>query len=757
MKIPELLAPAGNLECALEAFENGADAVYAGLTKFNAREKSDNFSLEDMARLSSYALKHRKKIYLTLNTLVKERELEEVYRDLEEISRLNIDAVIVQDIGITRLVREFFPELSIHASTQMGIHNSAGIRQAQAMGISRVILERQVTIDELELISSRSSLEIEVFIHGALCCSLSGNCLFSSWIGGWSGNRGKCKQPCRRRYYSKKDGNGFFFSTKDLYTLDLIPELKRIGVDSVKIEGRLKNADYVGRTVSAYRMILDAQEGASGELIGRAKTILAGSGGRKWSSGFYTEESLKTVVDHTTIGVSGQLCGELVSVTDRGITVKVSREIKLKDRLRIQPKSADDGPQITVSSMKNGNRTVNRARKNDRVLILTGGSGFLKDISPGSLVFKVGRVPDKLSIDPETIPIMTPVRVFNLGIRISRQGFEISYRDFQGTPSWIKEMDIETAEKHGITSDTVKAAFKATRNSGIKAGKLDIEIDGNLFIPSGVLKKVRREFWEYTEGELETSLSMDNSSRNIDNYIRYHFSSNRMIAGNRRESGSYKTFMVNSCGEAIPGIGKDDHKAVPLSAVGGAAGDGASEAVLPVFTGEKNLEMIADLIKEAYKRGIRRFRARSLYQMDLLKGYPDIHVTAAYPLPASNSLAVRELAHRGAGCVQGWVELEKQALEDLINFSPVEIEVYRYGRPHILATRAQINVEGDITDSHGVEFIVKKDHNEEMTFIYGSKVMSIPHIPGTSDCFDLTNSKLSEKQTTDFNFNKEWI
>ena len=333
--IPELLAPAGNLECALAAFESGADAVYAGLSKFNAREKSDNFTFEQMSRLSYYAGRHKKNIYLTLNTLVKERELEEIYRDLDMISSLNIDAVIVQDIGIIRMLRTFFPEIPVHASTQMGIHNSEGVKQAQRMGISRVILERQVTIDELEMISAVSPLELEVFIHGALCCSLSGNCLFSSWIGGWSGNRGKCKQPCRRRYHSRTEGNGFYFSTRDLYTLDMIPRLKKSGVTSLKIEGRLKSADYVSRTVSAYRMILDAPDGAENDLMGRAKTILAGSAGRKWSSGFYTNESLKTVVDHTSIGVSGQLCGELVDVSGRGITVKVSREIRTGDRLRI--------------------------------------------------------------------------------------------------------------------------------------------------------------------------------------------------------------------------------------------------------------------------------------------------------------------------------------------------------------------------------------------------------------------------------------
>ena len=208
-KIPELLAPAGNLLAGITAFEAGADAVYAGLNKFNARERSDNFSFSDMSCLIAYARKNSRKVYITLNTLIKEPELPEVVEYLAELGRMRPDAVIVQDLGVLRLIREYFPDLEIHASTQMGFHNSAGLRVAAQMGVKRVILERQVTLDELKTMQTDSPIDLEIFVHGALCCSLSGQCLFSSWLGGWSGNRGKCKQPCRRRFYGA-GGNGFF-------------------------------------------------------------------------------------------------------------------------------------------------------------------------------------------------------------------------------------------------------------------------------------------------------------------------------------------------------------------------------------------------------------------------------------------------------------------------------------------------------------------------------------------------------------------
>ncbi|MCD6396691.1 MAG: U32 family peptidase, partial [Spirochaetaceae bacterium] len=333
IKIPELLAPAGDADCAFAAFDNGADAIYAGLPKFSARDKSNNFTVTEMSKISAYAKKYNKKVYLALNTLVKEAELEEIFNYLSEVSKIGIDAIIVQDIGIVWMIKQFFPNMIIHGSTQMGIHNSAGIEAAERMGLSRVILERQVTIKELELIIKNSNLEVEVFAHGALCSSLSGNCLFSSSIGGWSGNRGRCKQPCRRRYYSKDGKNGFFFSPDDLYTLDLIPELIGAGVSSIKIEGRLKKADYVKRAVTAYRMAIDSYGNSKNDgkispnIIGQAKMILSGSPGRKWSSGFYTEESMESLINYKSSGVSGMLSAEVIGSSPRGFTLHITRAI----------------------------------------------------------------------------------------------------------------------------------------------------------------------------------------------------------------------------------------------------------------------------------------------------------------------------------------------------------------------------------------------------------------------------------------------
>jgi putative protease len=192
---PELLAPAGTIEAGLAAFDAGADAVYAGLPRFNARERGRNFTMEELKSLIAWAHKHGRKVYVTLNTLIKEAELIEAAEILAELALYRPDAVLVQDLGLVRLIREHFPVLEIHASTQMGIHNSAGARLAEQLGIRRVILERQVTYKEIAEIRKNSSVDLEVFVHGALCCSRSGTCLFSSWMGGGAATAASASSP----------------------------------------------------------------------------------------------------------------------------------------------------------------------------------------------------------------------------------------------------------------------------------------------------------------------------------------------------------------------------------------------------------------------------------------------------------------------------------------------------------------------------------------------------------------------------------
>jgi putative protease len=265
----ELLAPAGSPEAFYGAIHAGADAVYLGGKQFGARAYAANFTEDELIHCIDYAHGEGRKVYLTLNTLLKEKEFSGLYQYLYPYVTRGLDAVIVQDMGVLSFIHRNFPHLPIHASTQMSQTGILGIRELQDLGVSRVIPARELSLEELQTIKKSTDIELEVFIHGAMCYSYSGQCLFSSMLGGRSGNRGCCAQPCRLPYQlclnrtdrGQKDRyvspEAYYLSLKDLYTLPLLPQLLDIGIDSLKIEGRMKKAEYSAEVTAVYRKYID--------------------------------------------------------------------------------------------------------------------------------------------------------------------------------------------------------------------------------------------------------------------------------------------------------------------------------------------------------------------------------------------------------------------------------------------------------------------------------------------------------------------
>jgi len=275
----ELLAPAGNTEALDAAIGEGADAVYLGLKSFNARLRSSNFAWNQFESAVQAVHKLGKKIYVTVNTVVEESETERLYRFLSYLDKIGPDALIVQDFGVVRMVQEFFPRLVLHASTQMNASSAAAVNLLSKEGIKRVVLARELHGEEIRSIRQNTASELEVFVHGALCVSESGLCLFSSYLGGKSANRGMCTQACRR-YYEAESGagakeKGYYFSPNDLQLIDRIPFLAETGVDSFKIEGRMKSAEYVGSVTAAYRYVLDHWREDKEGAVAAGKRMLA--------------------------------------------------------------------------------------------------------------------------------------------------------------------------------------------------------------------------------------------------------------------------------------------------------------------------------------------------------------------------------------------------------------------------------------------------------------------------------------------------
>jgi putative protease len=293
----ELLAPAGNIESLDAAIGEGADAVYLGLKSFNARLRSSNFAWNQFEAAVQSLHRQGKKIYVTVNTVSEERETERLYRFLSYLTKIGPDGLIVQDFGIIRMVQEFFPNLELHASTQMNVESAAAVNLLSKEGLKRVVLARELGLEEIKQIRTKTNTELEIFVHGALCVSESGLCLFSSFLGGKSANRGMCTQACRRFYTAEVPGGmdqGYYFSPDDLQLIDKIPDLIEAGVNSFKIEGRMKSAEYVGSVVAAYRYLMDHYKEDKKGAAAAAKRMLATDFARSKTTYWY---GFKTVPD----------------------------------------------------------------------------------------------------------------------------------------------------------------------------------------------------------------------------------------------------------------------------------------------------------------------------------------------------------------------------------------------------------------------------------------------------------------------------
>jgi len=336
----ELLAPAGTRETFWAALESGADAVYAGIRDFNARAVARNFTLRELEELNSAAHGLGRRLFVAMNSLVKEREIPRVVEILGVIEAMAVDAVIIQDLGLWRIARRNFPRLRLHASTLMTIHNSLGVRQAHAMGFARVVLAREMTLEEVAAAAKAAPVETEVFVHGALCFSYSGLCLFSSYFGGRASTRGRCVQPCRRRY-SWKGRTGTSFSMGDLCALEGIEDLQAAGVRCLKIEGRLRPPHYVASVVAAYRMLLDAAPGEREAALIEAAALVRNALGRPFTRGYLVSARPGDAIDPERSANTGQYLGEVAGFQGGALLVRGKTAPSAGDRLRLLTPDAD--------------------------------------------------------------------------------------------------------------------------------------------------------------------------------------------------------------------------------------------------------------------------------------------------------------------------------------------------------------------------------------------------------------------------------
>ena len=390
----ELLAPVGSFAAFEAALAEGADAVYLGAPALNARALSRDFSYAELQSMVDHAHGAGVKVYIAMNSLIKEGELAVAVEGLASCAAIGVDALIIQDLGLFNLAHTYFPELPLHASTLMSIHNSLGVDRLAELGFRRVVLPRELTIREISAIHRKTGAELEVFVHGAMCFSYSGLCLFSSLHGGKSSLRGQCVQPCRRRYtWQKKTARGagqqpgekeggYLFSMNDLCGIDLLPQLREAGVACLKIEGRMKSAQYVRNTVRAYRLLLDAAasgKGPEARLSEEACQLLDAAMGRRRSPGFFLDSRPKEAVSPQLTGNIGLMAGRVQrvdAVSARGeagrtvLVVELRADLGMGDRLRLHDEKSGERSSFTLKSMKLGSKIVQQAKAGQKVTVI---------------------------------------------------------------------------------------------------------------------------------------------------------------------------------------------------------------------------------------------------------------------------------------------------------------------------------------------------------------------------------------------------
>ena len=485
MKKPELLSPAGNMKCLKAAIQAGCDAVYIGGKHFGARNYAGNFTDEEIIEAINYSHLYGVKVYVTVNTLIYDSEVNSFLNYIDFLHKNSVDAVIMQDLGMIDLVHKTYPNLEIHASTQAHIHNLEGVKLCEEMGLKRVVLARETPINLIKEIKENSNIELEIFIHGALCISYSGQCLMSSLIGGRSGNRGTCAQCCRQPYdlivnNKKINKDKYLLSTKDLNTLENIDKLIDIGVDSLKIEGRMKREEYVYLVTSIYRRAIDSyvetkKVNITESDIKQLKKIF----NREFTKGFIFNEDNNSFTNPYRPNHMGIEIGKVVSVKNNLITIELIDELNIGDGIRIIDKK-DIGFNVEKIISKNKNRVVL----------------YCKDkINVGS---KVVKTTDKEQLQNINNLINSNKRKVLINGRLKLKVGNKAYLEISDNKNKviIEGNIVENSINSPISKERIEEQITKLGSTVYKFNNLEIDMDDNIFISIKELNELRRRATE---------------------------------------------------------------------------------------------------------------------------------------------------------------------------------------------------------------------------------------------------------------------
>ena len=740
---PEILAPAGNREAFMAAIEAGADALYLGLKRFNVRDRTENFTFKDLERLIPYAHKRSVKIYPTFNSILKELELVGALKALAILNEMKLDGLIVTDWGLVSLIRKHFPTLKLHASTQLSVHNRQGLEMLAQAGFQRVILARELTLDELAILADHPPLELEVFVHGALCFAYGGQCLISSYHGGRSANRGMCTQGCRRLFrYETPDGErrGTIFSASDLSSLPHVGALARMGIHSFKIEGRQRSAEYVYKAVQAYRKAVDARPENRAEAMAEAQRLAQADMGRKKTDGHMTRPDGRGVVQEGLSGNTGIYLGRIETAGKEEFMLRCPVKIRKGDRVRVHALATGEGKGFRLDRFST-EETTREGKKSYTYKIHS-----TVPARPGDLVYKIGSASFQATLHQlrkayDAIPAPeAPGRRIGMQISLRSDGIRLELSAQPGS-TFQRDYPVEILPSDKPLEAEILLGYLARAGDTpfhLAESRFIAEPDAPRtgYIPPSRLKAIRRLF--FTEAEKEWAVGAvptvaeteDRHFAAVDSYKK-EFSSRHARpapAGNTPATWALRVPAFN--GPRLFGRYLDLFQKSPrftelvapieASAAGWAENhnDEASSIrwALPVIIGPAEIDEWRRRLDRLRNAGAQRFLLGHFSQRRLFDESFEGSLASDTSFNVMNSEQVGALAAMGLDRVALSMECDRKLIEKISRTRPaVDIEVVVYGAPPVLFARMvaggpsrfeegkSFNAESERGDRYGVE------------------------------------------------------
>ena len=775
MKSPELLSPVGDFECLKAAVQNGANAVYLGAASFSARAKATNFAGEELFEAIKYAKLRNVAVHLALNTLIKNEEFSDAVNLAVSAYNNGVDAIIIQDLGLAAYLRKYYPEIPLHGSTQMTVHNLEGAIQLEKLGFSRVVLSRELSIDEIKYIRENTNLELEVFIHGALCISYSGQCLLSSMIGGRSGNRGLCAQPCRLPYELIEENNdntysldkGYLMSPRDNFGMEYLPELIKMGINSFKIEGRMKTPTYVGVVTKHYRKYIDLvlnnisldndnlkqlikenlDNKNQGTLLTDKEEITQVFNRGGFSTGHFKPTPNKELIFKDKPNNMGIYVGTISHINEN----KGHLKLKLENTLSVSDRISINNESYTISELMIDNKNFETLEKGNLVKI-----GRMKGkISVGNKVYRIETAKLNKAISPTFKEDKNFRKVKLNGEIILKENTPISFKVWSDDGFYkniVSEITSEVipqiALNKPITEEKVVEQLSKTGNTEFEFDYINVIMDGNLFVQMSILNDLRRNVLEkletivlekYAHSLEPTNISLPTVFENTSNIIEQNYKSISLLLNILNPEFAYNT------------LTDIDKLYIPLNYFV----NSKFEAILNILTDTFNVYVyMPHILKDQMKQNISFENIVSKFN---IKGFVISHISqletvskfgldliANFNLNTYSSLSIQNLANNNFSSFTSSVELEKDEINNLNRNANLAQEVIVYGKIPVMTNgycylgksnkcykecdkKCNKNSKFYLKDRMDFKFRIVPDNINTLTTIYNRKTLSVKY------------------------------